>query len=176
MKKLHLGSGKVYIPGFTNVDIFTSCRADEYADVTSLPYEKESFDLIYASHILEHVHRHMVVATLTHWRSLLRPAGKLRLAVPNFEAIAEWYTVNQDLDSVMGLLYGGQNYHLNRHTVAFDNWNLTRDLLKAGFTEVQAWNWRTTEHADYDDYSQCYLPHMDKEDGMLMSLNLEATK
>ena len=28
----------------------------------------------------------------------------------------------------------------------------------------------------YDDYSQSYLPHMDKENGMLMSLNLEGRK
>jgi hypothetical protein len=27
-----------------------------------------------------------------------------------------------------------------------------------------------------DDYSQSYLPHMDKENGTLMSLNLEAVK
>lgn len=176
MKKLHLGSGKVYIPGFTNVDIFTSCRADEYADVTSLPYEKESFDLIYASHILEHVHRHMVVATLSHWRTILRTAGILRLAVPDFDAVVDYYRKTSNLDSVMGLLYGGQTYHLNRHTVAFDAITLGRDLTRAGFKNARYWDWRTTEHAEFDDYSQCYLPHMDKENGMLMSLNLEATK
>ena len=27
-----------------------------------------------------------------------------------------------------------------------------------------------------DDYSQSYYPHMDKEDGKLMSLNVEAVK
>jgi ubiquinone/menaquinone biosynthesis C-methylase UbiE len=176
MKKLHLGSGKVYIPGFTNVDIFTSCKADEYADVTSLPYDKESFDLIYASHILEHVHRHMVVATLSHWRTILKSGGILRLAVPDFDSIVEYYRKTSSLDSVMGLLYGGQTYHLNRHTVAFDAITLGRDLARAGFKNARYWNWRETDHSEFDDYSQCYLPHMDKESGTLMSLNLEATK
>lgn len=176
MKRLHLGSGKVYLPGWTNVDIFTSCKADEYADVTSLPYDKESFDLIYASHILEHVHRHMVVATLSHWRDILKPEGILRLAVPNFAAIARYYEDSGDLDHLIGLLYGGQNYHLNRHTIAFDAHTLSRDLIRAGFGVVQYWDWEDTEHSEFDDYSQCYLPHMDKENGMLMSLNLEATK
>jgi len=27
-----------------------------------------------------------------------------------------------------------------------------------------------------DDHSQAYLPHMDKENGILISLNIEATK
>ena len=29
---------------------------------------------------------------------------------------------------------------------------------------------------DYDDYSQAYIPHMDKERGILISLNVEATR
>lgn len=176
LKKLHLGSGKVYLPGWTNVDIFTSCRADRYADVTCLPYEKDSYDLIYASHILEHVHRHMVLATLSHWHGILCHGGILRLAVPDFKAVVEHYVLHQDLPLLIGLLYGGQNYHLNRHTVVFDRATLSHDLHLSGFRDVRTWDWRNTEHANFDDYSQCYLPHMDKEHGVLMSLNLEATK
>lgn len=176
MNKLHLGPGKVYLPGFTNVDIFSSVKADAYADCTALPYEKETFDLIYASHILEHVHRHMVVATLSHWRSLLKTGGVLRLAVPNFEAVTQWYAKTGELEDVMGLLYGGQNFHLNRHTVTFDSKYLSRMLTMAGFNHIRYWDWRKTEHADFDDYSQAYLPKLDKENGMLMSLNMEAVK
>lgn len=177
MKKLHLGCGKVYLPGWTNVDIFSNSKADEYADVTALPYEKESYDLIYASHILEHVHRHMVVATLSHWRDILKPGGVLRLAVPNFYAICGYYLKNPDkIEDLIGLLYGGQNYHLNRHTVTFDQRYLTGLLERSGFKNVVGWEWKLTEHANHDDYSQCYLPHMDKENGHLMSLNLESTK
>jgi hypothetical protein len=32
------------------------------------------------------------------------------------------------------------------------------------------------ELAGFDDYSQAYIPHMDKEGGRLISLNLEAEK
>ena len=31
-------------------------------------------------------------------------------------------------------------------------------------------------HIDYDDYSQAYYPHMDKDNGILISLNVEAIK
>jgi hypothetical protein len=45
-----------------------------------------------------------------------------------------------------------------------------------GFKEVYLWDWRETEHSHIDDFSQAYLPHMDKENGVLMSLNIEAKK
>ena len=47
---------------------------------------------------------------------------------------------------------------------------------EVGFQEVRRWDWRTTEHTQVDDYSQAHLPHLDKEHGTLMSLNLEAVK
>jgi len=37
-------------------------------------------------------------------------------------------------------------------------------------------DWRDTDHVNYDDFSQAHLPHMDKVNGLLMSLNLEAVK
>ena len=58
----------------------------------------------------------------------------------------------------------------------FDRRSLTAALLRVGFVDVQTWDWRQTEHADLDDFSQAYLPHMQKETGTLVSLNLEAVK
>lgn len=177
--KLNLGCGKCYLPpeqGWFNIDLFTSGKADAYYDVTSLPFEKDSFSLLYCSHILEHCHRHTIVATLSHWRSLLRTGGILRLAVPDFAAIVEWYNRTGNLDDVMGLLYGRQDMHLNRHTVAFDANTLRRDLVRAGFEHIRPWDWRKTEHADFDDFSQAYLPSMQKTTGLHVSLNLEAIK
>jgi predicted SAM-dependent methyltransferase len=176
MNKLHIGCGKNYIPGWTNLDLFSSVKADVYADITALPFDRGSFDLIYASHVLEHVQRNTVVATLSHWRDLLKEGGVLRLAVPNFEAVVKWYSKTGNLMDVLGLLYGGQNHPKNNHFVTFDSNTLRRDLIRAGFSEIRFWDWKTTDHAAFDDYSQCYLPHMDKDNGMLMSLNLEAVK
>lgn len=177
-RRLHIGTGKNYLPGWVNVDIFSSVRADVYADMCSLPFDRESFDLVYACHVLEHSHRHMVLATLTHWRDLLKPGGMLRLAVPDFQACVDWYCRTSDLNSITGLLYGGQNHPKNNHFIAFDLATLTHDLVKIGFAVVNRWDWRLTDHAQFDDFSQCYLPHMRKEapGAWLMSLNLEAVK
>lgn len=174
--KLHIGTGKNYLPGWTNVDIFSSVRADVYADMTSLPFDRGSCELIYASHVLEHAHRHMILATLTHWRDLLEPNGVLRIAVPNFGACCEWYARTGSLNDITGLLYGGQNHPKNNHFIAFDEATLCKSLVDVGFSEIRQWDWRKTEHSQFDDFSQCFLPHMDKDAGKLMSLNIEAVK
>lgn len=174
--KLHIGCGKVYLPDFVNVDIFSSVQADVYSDMSALPFERNTFELIYASHVLEHAHRHMVLATLTHWRDLLKNKGKLRLAVPDFSQVAERYQNTHNLQELMGLLYGGQNHPKNHHFITFDYITLKDALTKVGFKGIREWDWNKTEHAQFDDYSQCYLPHMDKDKGTLMSLNLEAVK
>lgn len=174
-KKLNIGVGKCYLPreqGWTNVDIFSSVNADVYADMAALPFEPHSFDLLYASHVLEHSHRATVLAILSHWRHLLKPGGILRLAVPDFRAIVERYNETQKLPELLGLLYGGQNHPKNVHTVAFDFHTLSLALLNAGFKEVRTWDWKETEHKNFDDFSQAFLPHLDKT-GKLMSLNVE---
>lgn len=174
--KLHLGAGKCYLPGFLNIDIFSSVKADAYYNMTALPYPTEYFSCIYASHCLEHIQRHMVLATLAHWHSLLKKGGVLRVAVPNFKAVCERYLEKENLAEVTGFMVGGQNHPLNVHTVIFDEKMLTDCLIRAGFSHVHWWDWRTTEHAQYDDYSRAMLPHMDFDNGKLMSLNLEAIK
>ena len=177
MKRLHIGCGQNYMKGWENVDIFSLHKADCYANVSALPYPLESFDLVYACHVLEHVNRHLIIATLIHWRSLLKEKGILRLSVPNFVAIMEYYSHNGGkLKDVIGLLYGGQDSFLNEHKIVFDYELLSDYLIKTGFENIIDWYWSATDHKIYDDYSQAYLPHMDKEHGRLMSLNLEATK
>lgn len=173
-RKLNIGCGKCYLPresGWTNLDIFSSVNADVYADMAALPFEPHSFDLIYASHVLEHSHRATVLAILSHWRHLLKPRGVLRLAVPDFGAVVERYKETENLAELLGLLYGGQNHPKNVHTVAFDWYTLSEALLKVGFKSVQKWDWEETEHKDWDDYSQAFLPHFNKA-GRLMSLNV----
>jgi len=106
----------------------------------------------------------------------LKTGGVLRLSVPDFEKVVEHYNNNGDIEKLRGFLYGGQDYKENYHYCAWDFAKLKSDLLKVGFTEVRRYDWRHTEHCHIDDYSQSYLPHLDKENGTLMSLNVEAIK
>src|SRR4030095_1819575 len=170
-KRLHIGSGKVYLPGFLNVDLFYNAKADLYCDMFRLPLEPESFDLVYSAHVLEHTHRHSVLAVLHHWRSLVKKGGILRLAVPDFNAIARWYFLHpEQIGLLQGLLYGGQDAPLNEHHLAFDRASLENMLSAVGFAIIRDWDWRLTCHAEFDDFSQAYLPKLDKQNGTLMSL------
>ena len=55
--------------------------------------------------------------------------------------------------------------------------SLTDILIESvGMRDVREYDWRDTEHSQFDDHSQSYLPHMDKENGISMSLNVECRK
>ena len=177
---LHLGCGQVHIPGFVHVDNQPAPHVDYVADVTRLDFiASDSADLIYASHLLEHFGRWEFRDTLTEWRRVLKPGGTLRLAVPDFAACAKIYYekgLEDGLSGIIGLICGGQRDAGDYHKMIFDEPLLTRELRGQGFRNVRRWDWRETEHSQIDDYAQAYLPHMDKENGALVSLNLECTK
>ena len=177
MIKLNLGSGEKFIPGFTHIDVKKFEHIDYVAEVDNLSmYEDESVDLIYASHLLEHFERNRTKEVIKEWYRVLKVGGMLRIAVPDFEKIVEVYQKYHDIDLIMGLLYGRQDYKYNFHYRAFDFNSLERLFKDSGFKAVKKYDWRKTVHKDYDDFSQAYIPHMDKENGVLVSLNVEAVK
>lgn len=178
--KIHLGCGKRHIPGFLHVDLTPAPHVDHVADVRDLGFlATGSADLVYACHVLEHFGREEFKDVLTEWHRILKPRGVLRLSVPDFAACAKLYYeqgLRDGLTGLIGLISGGQRNEYDFHKIIFDRPFLTAALKDVGFAEVRPWDWRTTEHADVDDYSQAYIPHLDKENGLLMSLNLEGVK
>ena len=178
--KLHLGCGSKFIAGFEHIDSTNHRHLTHCADVRSLPmYANDSVDLIYASHVLEHFGRQDYPNVLREWHRLLKPGGILRLAVPDFAAVAAVYYEQglvDGLSGLVGLVSGGQRDATDYHKMIFDEALLGRSLLNAGFSSYRRWDWRLTEHAHVDDFSQAYLPHLDKQGGRLMSLNLEGIK
>lgn len=176
--KLHLGCGDKILKGYINVDIRPETGCDIVDDVTLLEkFENNSADEIYACHVLEHFGRHQYFDVLKRWYDILKPGGLIRISVPDLGAVIYQYYVQQlPLRKLMGFIYGGQTYNENYHYVGFDFYTLTEDLEKLGFSNISKWDWKLTDHAHVDDYSQAYLPHMEKETGLLMSLNIQAFK
>ena len=102
----------------------------------------------------------------------------MRLSTADFAQACERYKEKGNMDELLGLIVGGQKDDYDWHGMVFDFNSLKGGLEKVGFTNVHRYDWRKTElgELNIDDYSQSYLPHMDKENGRLMMLNVEAEK
>lgn len=175
--KLHIGCGEKYIPGFLHIDVRKFPHIDYVTSADKLDmFKNNSVDLIYACCLLEHFKRNQTERVLEEWYRVLKPGGILRLSVPDFEKLVEVYLKYKDLKLILGPLIGRQDYPQNTHYIIFDFATLSEVLKRVGFKKVYRYDWRKTIHKDYDDYSQAYIPHMDKERGTLISLNVEAIK
>lgn len=178
--KLHLGCGKRFIPGFIHVDQAEFDHVDYVQDIKTLPmFGDGTVELIYACQVLEYFNREEAVVVLKEWKRVLRIGGTLRLSVPNFQTICALYSAGVSLDLFLGTLFGkisdGKGGFIY-HQTTYDSDSLSKFLLSTGFKNPCFWDWRETEHASVDDFSQAYFPHMEKEKGLLFNLNLEATK
>lgn len=180
---MHLGSGKRHIPGWVHVDLADYPHIDYNHDIRTLPmFADESVSVVYSSHTFEYFDRVEAASVLTEWRRIIIEGGTLRLAVPDIEALIAVYREYRSLDMIIGPLYGrmpvDSNHpdHVLYHRTVYDFASISKILEENGFEDVRRFDWRQTEHAACDDFSQAYIPHMDKENGLLISLNVEATK
>ena len=103
----------------------------------------------------------------------------MRLAVPDFYEISKLHN-NQSfsLDNFLGPLYGQMDFEGEKifHKTVYDFKSLKTVLCDIGMKKIKRYDWRKTSHSNFDDHSQAYLPHMEKENGFLISLNVECKK
>jgi len=177
--KLHVGCGKRHIPGWIHVDQLDDPHIDYQTSVDSLSMiQNESCSVVYASHVLEYFNwKEAEENVLPEWHRVLAPGGTLRLAVPNFEAISRLYQAGMPLQWFIGPMFGRMDVNggMIYHRTTYDEQTLTLILERAGFTDMKLYDWKKTEHANVDDASKGYIPHM-RDEGILLSLNMEATK
>lgn len=198
--KLHIGCGEKFLPGYKHIDArkfphvdFVTDRVDKLEMI-----EDNSVDEIYSCHLMEHLPRSIIrnasveggvvnnnpwggvgiteSSALREWYRVLKVGGILRIAVPDFEAVVAEYLANKNLDKLQSFLHGGHKYAEDYHYQTYDFKRLSNLLNRAGFSNVQRYDWRDFLPPNYDDYSRSYLPHMDFEHGRLMSLNITAKK
>ena len=179
MIKINLGCGwRNFGKDWIHIDGGDYLHLDS-KNIINLPYKDNSADLIYASHVIEYFNREEIEGVLNEWIRVLKPNGKLRLAVPNFKEMVTMY-LNGDinLESILGPLYGKMimGEEIIYHRTTYDYMSLKTLLVDLGMKNIVKWDWRKTSHSKFDDHSQAYIPHMNKDNGTLISLNLEAIK
>lgn len=184
MLKLHLGCGSRKLHGYINIDIREESQPDVVMDITKISKRYfECVDVIYSSHVLEHLPRKPFKMSektykevLLDWNKALKVGGQIRISVPDIAAVAQYIVETGQIGPVQSFLWGGAKHDYDFHYHGWTFESLKADLIEAGFEDVERYDWKATDHFFVDDYSQSYIPHMNKTTGRLMSLNVQAYK
>lgn len=127
--RLNLGSGLQQIAGWTAVDIDPDLHPDVVASIEELPFEDNSVDEIYASHVLEHVKYDS--PALSEWLRVLKPGGICTVIVPDL--IQTYYLWRH------GMVWGPYNLPIDEaymNAVAFGARTLAERIPEGAFTEI----------------------------------------
>lgn len=174
---LHIGCGDISVPGFINVD----ARPQPHVHIITTNLFRLTMipdnvaDLIYMSHVLEHVSHRDIIATLREMHRILKDGGVLRISVPDFDRIIDIYQATErDITAIEQPLMGGQDYAFNYHYAVFNDAHLRRTLLKSRFRETKTWDPQNCAYHDFDDWASRNISWGGRE--FAISLNIEAIK
>jgi len=121
--KLNLGCDQWKLEHFVNIDCDISVNPDVVADAARLPFRDDTFDEIYAGHILEHMHDPDLA--LIEWRRVLKPGGVITVTVPDIERGLEEYRARMiSLDWLNQIAFGSEERDGQHHQQIF-----TDDIL-----------------------------------------------
>jgi SAM-dependent methyltransferase len=126
----------------------------EYGDITTgLPIADASVELLYCSHVLEHITLEELRQALQNCYRYLQPGGIFRMVLPDLEVLAQQYLNSTDPDaslvfmqeSWLGMssrrrdLLGFLKTWLSgsHHLWMWDYKSLSRELTQAGFTDIR---------------------------------------
>lgn len=142
--KLDIGGGRHAYDQqvYTVVDAYLEQPGYIKAWAWEIPLPDASVEEIFSSHMLEHVHREMVLPTLREWHRLLQPGGLLHLETPDLEyCVRTWLEAPEDHPEKWGFylhrIFGGQTSVGDDHLTGFTLPRLCALVTEAGFTQLQ---------------------------------------
>lgn len=157
-RKLNIGTGDVPLAGYENIDRKDGGEAYPLKTNDGKPIPDASCDEVRASHILEHFANSEVPLVLAEWTRVLKPGGRLKVAVPDFEYCAKGY-LDGKKEPFGSYLLGGQTDANDFHHAIFDEERLANCMTEVGLENLQKWKSEVQDCAS--------LP---------VSLNIEGTK
>ena len=176
--KLHIGCGGVKIDGFINIDAFKTLATDFVCEIENLPkyIGPNSISMIYSSHILEHFSRREAIEVLKMFYDFLQPGGELRISVPDLIKLADLAKTKsefKDMETIQGVLMGGQETRYNYHRSIYWFNLLKRILVDIEFRDIGEYPSYPHFLGDVKDASSL----AGKPDlGVYISLNIKAMK
>jgi len=94
MKLLNVGCGYNYHPDWINLDLYQSKFVQYYDIRNRLPFSDNSVDVVYHSHVLEHLGKSEGQKFIAECLRVLRSGGIIRIAIPDLEQICREYLIN----------------------------------------------------------------------------------
>ena len=170
--RLHIGALSA-TPGWETLNAQPLPGIDHVADAADLSmFADNTFEAIYASHVLEHFdYKDVVSAVLKEWYRVIIPGGRLFVSVPDLNVIARMivdreHSTAQDRWTLTRMLLGGHADRYDYHQALFNEEILVYFLQEAGFTGIL----KGAEFGFFDDVSSMRFK------GELISLNMRAEK
>ncbi len=166
--RLHIG-GRERKEGWKVLNIQPGEAVDYVGDIRDLSqFAAGSCEIIYASHVLEHVPQQQLVDTLRGVRRILIPGGQFLVSVPDLDTLCRMFifpgfSPDQKIHT-MRKMFGGQVDDHDFHYVGFSFDILASYLQAAGFASLQ----RVEQFGLFNDTSS-YAPY-----GAPISLNVVA--
>jgi SAM-dependent methyltransferase len=157
-RRLEIGPGKERLPGFETLDFVGGRSVDYVLDAAKrLPFKDDTFEVVYASHLLEHIPWYQTREVLAEWVRVLKPGGVLEVWVPDaakvFETVLaadsgqctsppeEWRARNDEDDVYLWaagrLLWGANPEYPSWHKAVFTPQSLRRAMEAAGLSGVR---------------------------------------
>jgi predicted SAM-dependent methyltransferase len=157
--KLNLGCCDLPLKGWVNIDNSTSphIKADLVANALDLSehFQLESVDEIYAGHLIEHLMPDEVELAVIHWKSLLKPGGKLAIMTPDFHHLCEQYLTGAITIEEMTDLYVFSYSQESEHRSLWDQESLFKLFARHGFKDIKPIDRMKNEYSPYGVEWQC---------------------
>jgi len=98
MKMLNIACGSRYHKDWINIDFYPQENVSKANILKGLPFDNDSFDVVYSSHFLEHLTPEQADFVLSEIYRILKPSGGIiRVVVPDLENICKEYLKILDL-------------------------------------------------------------------------------
>lgn len=157
--RLHIGSGPVSLPGWTNVDIAAYPGVDVVLDIRQ-PWPFSGVDFIFAEHFIEHLTLGEGLKFLRSARAALTKHGVLRLSTPNLDWV--WLTHYKhpeemtENEKLQGCLEINRAFHGWGHQFLYNIRTLELALRDAGFLAIS--------HSSYGESQNEELRGLERHD------------
>jgi predicted SAM-dependent methyltransferase len=108
-----------------------------------VPFDADSVDFMYSSHMLEHLFREDAVRLLRDAHRALKPDGLIRIAVPDLAYAVKLYEAGSKEEAMSFFFTPQRTGWLNHHHYMYDFELLAELMASAGFRHIERRDYRS---------------------------------